>query len=87
VGTRPVKIGIGGVPLDTTALLRALPAGQLRTVKIPLRCFADAGAKLGQVTNAVRIDGGPGLALVLKSARVEAVGEPLPCPPPANAQP
>ena len=81
LGSSPIILGVGGAKLDVTSLLRGLPAGQAATVKIPLRCFADAAANLAAVSNAVRIDGGPGLALTLKSARTGAVGEPLQCPP------
>ena len=84
LGAAPVAISVSNVGLDATALLRAQPLGQARVIKIPLRCFADAGAKLDAVGNALRIAGGAGLSLTLQSARVEAVGEPLTCPPKAR---
>jgi beta-glucosidase len=81
LGSGPVRIAIDNTALDATELLRAQPAGKPFTVKIPLRCFADAGANLASVTNPLRIEGSAGLALVVQSARVEAVGENLACPP------
>ena len=84
LGSGPVRIAIENTVLDATDLLRAQPAGKPFTVKIPLRCFADAGANLGSVATPLRIEGSAGLALVLQSARVEAVGENLACPPVAH---
>ncbi|WP_037552766.1 glycoside hydrolase family 3 protein [Sphingomonas sp. URHD0057] len=81
MGSGPVRIAVDNTPLDATDLLKAQKAGVPFTVKIPLRCFADAGAKFASVANPLRIEGSAGLALVLQSARVEAVGEPLACPP------
>jgi beta-glucosidase len=84
VGAGPVRIAIDDTVLDVTDLLKAQKAGAPMTVKIPLRCFADAGANLTAVAKPLRIEGSSGLALVLQSARVEAVGEPLACPPVAH---
>ena len=84
LGNGPVRIAIDNTILDATSLLRAQPPGAVVTVRIPLRCFADAGANLSHVANPLRIEGSAGLALVLQSARVEAVGEPLACPPVAQ---
>jgi beta-glucosidase len=84
LGNGPVRIAIDNTLLDATSLLRAQPPGAVVTVRIPLRCFADAGANLSHVANPLRIEGSAGLALVLQSARVEAVGEPLTCPPVAH---
>lgn len=81
LGSGPVKLAIDNIVFDVTELLRAQKPGVPFTVKIPLRCFADAGAHLAGVTNPLRIEGSAGLALVIQSARVEAVGENLACPP------
>ena len=83
-GSGPMRIAIDNIVLNATELLRSVPAGKPFTVKIPLRCFADAGADLARVGNPLRIEGSAGLALVLQSARVEAVGENLACPPAAR---
>jgi beta-glucosidase len=84
LGSGPVRLAIDSTVLDATELLRAQPPGKPFTVKIPLRCFADAGANLAGVASPLRIEGSAGLALVLQSARVEAVGENLACPPAAH---
>jgi len=81
LGGAKVLVGVAGTNLDATALLKKQRIGSRFTVKIPLRCYADAGANLAAVGNALRIEGAAGLGLTLQSARVEAVGEPLPCPP------
>ena len=52
--------------------------------RIPLRCFADAGANLRQVDNAVTVKADKGFAATLLHTNVEAVGENLPCPPAAK---
>ena len=84
LGSGSVRLAIDSTVLDATELLRAQPPGKPFTVKIPLRCFADAGANLANVASPLRIEGSAGLALVLQSARVEAVGENLACPPVAK---
>ena len=81
LGPGAVRIAIDSTIVDATNLLRAQTIGAPMLIKIPLRCFADAGANLSTVANPLRIEGSAGLALVLQSARVEAVGEPLTCPP------
>jgi beta-glucosidase len=81
LGSGPVRIAIDDTVLDATDLLKAQKVGVPFTVKVPLRCFANAGGKLTSVSTPLRIEGSAGLALVLRSARVEAVGEPLACPP------
>ncbi|MBB5706410.1 glycoside hydrolase family 3 protein [Sphingopyxis panaciterrulae] len=79
-GTAPVTLALGGVPLDIGAMVRAAPVGDVSTLKVPLRCFADAGANLARVDYAVSVTADKGFAATLLGARVEAVGENLPCP-------
>ncbi|MDK2760606.1 MAG: exo 1,3/1,4-beta-D-glucan glucohydrolase [Sphingopyxis sp.] len=84
VGGSPVKIALGGAAFDISALVKAAPIGQVSTIKVPLRCFADAGANLRQVDYALTVQGDKGLAATLLNTNVEAVGENLPCPPAAK---
>ena len=77
----PLKLSFAGIALDIAPLLRGLPAGRLATLKVPLRCFADAGAKVQSVATPLRLSAATGTVLALKAATVEAVGEPLECPP------
>ncbi|KGB56925.1 Beta-glucosidase precursor [Sphingopyxis sp. LC81] len=81
VGSAPVSLALGGKAFDISAAVKAAPKGQVSTIKLPLRCFADAGANLRQVDYAVSIQSDKGFAATLLNTNVEAVGENLPCPP------
>ena len=81
VGTGPVQLSFANIPFDISALIAAAPKGQVSTIKVPLRCFADAGADLVRVGASVTIQADKGFAATLLNANVEAVGENLPCPP------
>ncbi len=83
-GSAPVNLALGGKAFDISAFVKAAPKGQVSTIKVPLRCFADAGANLRQVDYAVSIAGDKGFAATLLNTNVEAVGENLPCPPAAK---
>ncbi len=83
-GGTPVSLALGGKAFDISALVNAAPKGQVSTIKVPLRCFADAGANLKQVDYAASIAGDKGFAATLLNTNVEAVGENLPCPPAAK---
>lgn len=80
-GDGPVGLALGGKSFDISGLVKAAPKGQVSTIKVPLRCFADAGANLRQVDYAVTVQGYKGFAATLLNTNVEAVGENLPCPP------
>ena len=81
IGSGPVTLALGGKAFDISAAVKAAPKGQVSTIKVPLRCFADAGANLRQVDYAVSIQSDKGFAATLLNTNVEAVGENLPCPP------
>lgn len=83
VGSGPTRLSFGGKVLDISGFVAAAPVGKVSTIQIPLRCFADAGADLSKISDAVTVIGDKGLALTLMSARVEAVGAALACPPAA----
>jgi beta-glucosidase len=80
----PATLAFGGKAFDLTALIAAASAGEVATTKVPLRCFADAGADLAHVDSPVTITGDKGLAVTLVNTNVEAVGENLACPPAAH---
>ena len=80
-GTAPVSIALGGKAFDISAAVKSAAPGQIVTIKVPLRCFADAGANLRQVDNAATVKADKGFAATLLNTNVEAVGENLPCPP------
>ncbi|KQZ71454.1 1,4-beta-D-glucan glucohydrolase [Sphingopyxis sp. Root214] len=81
IGSAPVTLALGGKAFDISAAVKAASKGQVSTIKVPLRCFADAGANLRQVDYAVSIQSNKGFAATLLNTNVEAVGENLPCPP------
>lgn len=66
--------------LAVSAAVKAAPKGQVSTIKVLLRCFADGGANLRQVDYAVPIRSDKDFAATLLNTNVEAVGENLPCP-------
>lgn len=45
----PVKLSIGAGSVDITAMLRDLPVGDWRTIRVRLSCLADAGADVSHV--------------------------------------
>ena len=75
--TSDVLLSADGATVPLTALLRQ--AGAV-TVRVPLRCFADQGASFERVRIPLRIASTGQLGIVLKSARLEPIGEPLACP-------
>ena len=81
VGDGPVRLALGGQAFDITGLVRAVPRGQVSTIRVPLRCFADAGANLARVDYAVSVQGEKGLGVTLVNTNVQAVGDNLSCPP------
>lgn len=82
-GGAPVSLALGGRAFDISAAVKAAQGG-VSTIKVPLRCFADAGANLKQVDNAVTVRADKGFAATLLHTNVEAVGENLACPPAAK---
>lgn len=83
-GQGPVRYALGGIALDLTALLANAPHDKPWTLRIPLRCFAQAGAKVDAVTQPLQLTAGPGLSIRLRSAAIEGTGETPACPPRAN---
>ena len=79
-GGAPVTLAFGGVAVNIDALLASAPEGQVGTIKVPLRCFADGGANVQRVDYPVSLTADKGFAATLLAAKVEAVGENLSCP-------
>jgi beta-glucosidase len=69
--TAPVALRIGNGAVDIASLLHALPAGEWKTIRVPLRCFAAAGADLSRVDTPFRI--GTSGALGIRFADIELV--------------
>lgn len=83
-GTKGGQLTLGNGRLDISGLLRGARLGELMQTRIPLRCFAAAGADLTKVGLPLRIDGSSGLGLTIRSVRAEASKRPGRCPPIAH---
>ncbi|WP_327466834.1 glycoside hydrolase family 3 protein [Sphingopyxis sp.] len=81
LGTGPVQVALGGKAFDVSDWVKAAPKGQVSSFRIPLRCFADAGANLQKLDYALSVTADKGFAATLLNTNVQAVGENLPCPP------
>lgn len=84
LGTGPVTVALGGQAFDVSDWVKAAPKGQVSSFRIPLRCFADAGANLQKLDYALSVTADQGFAATLLHTNVQAVGENLPCPPKAK---
>ncbi len=62
------------------ATLKVEPVPGALTLRIPLRCFHDAGGNFKAVGTPLRIAGEKGLVLILRSASIEGVGQTISCP-------
>ncbi|MFM5949988.1 MAG: putative glycoside hydrolase, partial [Novosphingobium sp.] len=80
VGNGPVHLSLGGAKLDLAPALRSGKPGIARQTRIPLRCFAAAGANLASVGQPLRIEAAKGFAITLRSARIDRTGATAPCP-------
>lgn len=81
--TKPVMLGVEcgelcGGEVDITSRLQAQPLNEWRVLRVPLRCFAAAGADMSRVTAPFRMstDG----AVILRVADVELVPGKGECP-------
>lgn len=79
-GDGPIKLTLDGATIDITKLVAALPRGQRTATRIPLTCFASAGAQLSAVGTPTRLSAGKGFEVVVRDLHIEAVGETLSCP-------
>lgn len=84
LGTGPVTVALGGQAFDVSDWVKAAAKGQVSSFRIPLRCFADAGANLQKLDYALSVTADKGFAATLLHTNVQAVGENLPCPPKAK---
>jgi beta-glucosidase len=70
LGAGPVHLSLGEATLDLRKPVRAAQKGRLIETRIPLRCFKDAGAKLGAVGQPIRLTAGSGFVATLRSVRI-----------------
>lgn len=80
-GDQPVRVSFGGGSIDFTKMLRSVAEGSAIVTKVPLRCFADAGARLNTVAAPFQIEATRGFAASIRTVRIEAASAELPCPP------
>jgi beta-glucosidase len=66
----PVNLRLGTAALPITADLRAAPAGQWRTLTMPLRCFARAGATAEAVSPVFALETTGPMTLALSDVRI-----------------
>ncbi|MFN3458289.1 MAG: glycoside hydrolase family 3 N-terminal domain-containing protein [Novosphingobium sp.] len=78
-GSGSVTVSFAGVKMDVSQSLGA--PGKPSTLRIPLTCFAEHGAKLNAVGSPLRLGADKGFTVSLRNARIEGVGETIPCPP------
>jgi beta-glucosidase len=78
--TGPVMLSFGGAALDMQTTMRALPTGVPIQTRIPLRCFAAAGAKLDAVGSPIRIQAAKGLVTTIRNVHIETTKESASCP-------
>lgn len=83
-GRGPVLLALGGGSLDLGPLVRGGAAGTVIETRIPLACFADAGAELAQVTAPFRLTAEAGFAATIRTIRIETGGQDGSCPPRAR---
>jgi beta-glucosidase len=77
--TRPVTLSMGCGAIDVTSLLGDLPHGEWRTMYVPLRCFAKAGADLSRIDTPFRLSTDGELQLRLANIELAPAPEAI-CP-------
>jgi beta-glucosidase len=75
----PVTLGLGGGKIDFARLISAAPIGKAIETRVPLRCFAAAGAKLDAVGGPVRIEAPAGFAATLRTITLVRGGPSTSC--------
>ena len=78
--TGPVMLSFGGAAIDVGPAMRALPTGTGMKTPIPLRCFAEAGAKFDAVGSPIRMQAAKGLVASIRNVNIEAIKEKASCP-------
>ena len=72
---QPVLLGVGGGTIDIAPMLRALPLNEWQTIRVRLRCFADAGADMARVDVPFRMSTEGELGLALADVRLVPVAD------------
>ncbi len=75
-----VKLGLGGGMVDFTSTLRAAPIGQWQSVKIKLKCFAEAGADVQAVKESFSLQTTGKASVSVKTIELVSENEGAICP-------
>jgi beta-glucosidase len=75
-----VRLALGGMTVDMTSTLAAVAKGAMIETRVPLRCFAAAGANLSQVGNPLVIEADQGFVMTIRNAYVTAGAGASACP-------
>ncbi|MCA1733401.1 MAG: hypothetical protein LC732_07350 [Acidobacteria bacterium] len=75
-----VVLAMGSGNVDITSLVRELPEGAWRTVRIRLRCFERAGADMRSIDRPLRIVSDGPLSLSFAEVRLVPGTDESPCP-------
>ena len=78
--TGPVILSFGGAALDLETIMRSSPTGTALQTRIPLRCFADAGAKFDMVGAPIKMQAQKGLVATIRTVHIEAITNKVACP-------
>ena len=76
----PVMLSFAGATLDIQQTMRDLPKGSGVKTRIPMRCFAEAGAKFDAVGSPIRMQAAKGLVATIRNVHIEAAKESASCP-------
>ena len=76
----PVMLSFGGAALDIQTTMRALSTRVPTQTRIPLRCFAAAGAKLDAVGSPMRIQAAKGFVATIRNVHIEMTQKGASCP-------
>ncbi len=81
-----VALGMDKGAIDLAPLLREIPPGTWREIRVRLRCFAEAGADMKTISMPLRISAEGRLALAFNDVRLlpATEGEAVPCPAPLS---
>jgi beta-glucosidase len=76
----PVIFSLGEGSLDLRGPDGSMVVGKTLQTRIPLRCLADAGAKLGAVSTPLRLAAPKGFVATIRNVRIELTDDDATCP-------
>ena len=79
LATGAASLSFGGGTIDLQEAIRVLPTGSAVKTTIPLRCFADAGAKFDTIGSPIRMQASKGLVATIRNVHIEAMKENASC--------